>query len=135
MVSPYEPTIFTMVKVGVEHIWDFWCSHNIVLDIYSLIKNGLHTNKKIFCRHSMRQAKYQSLVTKRCEPAKLYSNPQLTLTHSEHSSKHGTKWKQFGATPPMPFIWASTRIFHIHDGLLTFSQASPIKMKIGWEIA
>jgi hypothetical protein len=31
----------------------------------------------------------------------------------------------------MRFIWAFKRIFHIHDGLLTFSQASPIKMKIG----
>jgi hypothetical protein len=30
----------------------------------------------------------------------------------------------------MPFIWASKRIFHIHDSLLTFPQASPIKNEI-----
>ncbi len=115
----------------MEHIWDFGCSHNIVLDINSLSKNGLHTNKKIFPRHSTKASEYQSFVTKRCEPATLYSNPQFTLTHSEHSSKHGTKWKLFRATAPMPFIWTSKRIFHIHDGLLTFSQASHINMKIG----
>jgi hypothetical protein len=101
------------------------------LDINSLSENGLHTNKKIFCRHLMRQANINHWSQKDVNLLHFIPIHNLTLTHSEHLSKHGTKWKLFGTTPPIPFIWASKRIFHVHDGLLTFSQASPIKMKIG----